>query len=58
MRVMRQFHRILVDQEDAASFKEGEEVTFLRWVSEGMETEGVTEGGRKGEIKRWKEREK
>ena len=32
LRVMRQFHRILVDQEDALSFKEGEEVTFLRWV--------------------------
>ena len=50
MRVMRQFHRILVDQEDAASFKEGEEVTFLRWVSEGERRgKGRREGEREGE---------
>jgi glutamyl-tRNA synthetase len=30
-RVMRQYHHILVDQADAATFAEGEEVTFLRW---------------------------
>jgi glutamyl-tRNA synthetase len=30
-RVMRKFNKVYVDQEDAACFKMGEEVTFLRW---------------------------
>lgn len=30
-RVMRQYHEILIDQIDAATFAVGEEVTFLRW---------------------------
>jgi glutamyl/glutaminyl-tRNA synthetase len=31
LRVMRRYCRILVDQADAATFTQGEEVTFLRW---------------------------
>lgn len=30
-RVMRRFNQIYIDQSDATTFKEGEEVTFLRW---------------------------
>jgi glutamyl-tRNA synthetase len=31
MRIMRKFNQIYIDQSDATTFKDGEEVTFLRW---------------------------
>mmetsp|Transcript_4746 Transcript_4746/g.4905 ORF Transcript_4746/g.4905 Transcript_4746/m.4905 type:complete len:635 (+) Transcript_4746:1-1905(+) len=46
LRVMRQFHRILVDQSDAVTYKEGEEVTFLRWGNFFIDEIVKDEGGK------------